>query len=125
MNSCPRLCLPDVDLYIYIYYTRFLLSGLGPETYVALLLVNIHFLKICILTGIFFFLNCMSRLEDLNNWACQTESCANLLELARFLCYTIGIGGARQIDPLVILYELNWLLRLHNPPLAEFVNAGY
>ena len=57
-------------------YTRFLLSGLGPETYVALLLINTHFLKICVLTGIFllFFLNCIARIKDLSNQARQTES---------------------------------------------------
>ena len=65
-----------MSTYIYIYiYIRFLLSGLGLKTYVALLSINIHFLKIFILIGIFFFLNCMARIEGLGNWACQ---CAHL-----------------------------------------------
>ena len=61
--ACCRL------LYIFFMYTRFLLSGLEPETYVAPLLINIHFLKICVLTRIFlfFFLNCMIRIEGLSN----------------------------------------------------------
>ena len=71
-----------IIIIIYFFYicTRFLLSGLGPEAYVALLLVNTHFLffilKICVLTGIFllFFLNFIARIEDLSNQARQTES---------------------------------------------------
>ena len=66
---------------IFFIYTRFLLSGLGPEAYVALLLINTHyfyfiFLKIWVLTGIFllFFLNFIARIEDLSNQARQTES---------------------------------------------------
>ena len=63
---------------IIFLYIRFLLSGLGPEAYVALLLVNTHFffLKICVLTGIFllFFLNFIARIEDLSNQARQIES---------------------------------------------------
>ena len=57
-------------------YSRFPLTGLGPETYVALLLINTHFLKICVLNGIFllFFLTCIARIEDLSNQARQTES---------------------------------------------------
>ena len=65
-------------------YTRFLLSGLGPETYVALLLINIHFLKICVLTGVssLFFMNRIARVEGLSNLACQIES----LRLRVLLC---------------------------------------
>ena len=50
-------------------YTCFL-SGLGPETYVALL-INIHFFFIvCVLTVVFSFfsMNCMAQIEDLS-WA--------------------------------------------------------
>ena len=61
---------------IIFLYIHFLLSGLGPETYVALLLINTHFLKIRVLTGIFllFPLNYIARIEDLSNQARQTES---------------------------------------------------
>ena len=57
-------------------YTRFLLSGLGPETYVALVLINIHFLKICVLTRVssLFFMNRIAQVEGLSNLARQTES---------------------------------------------------
>ena len=65
-------------------YTRFILSGLGPETYVALLLINIHFLKICVLTRVssLFFMNRIARVEGLSNLARQTES----LRLLVLLC---------------------------------------
>ena len=62
------------NFFIFIY-TRFLLSGLGPESYVALLLINTHVLKICVLTGIFllFSLNYIARIRGLSNQARQTE----------------------------------------------------
>ena len=85
MNSCVLLCLPDagfiyIYLYIYIYlfiyfilfyfilflYTFSFYSGLGPETYVALL-INIHFFYIvCVLivVSLLFSLIYMARIED-------------------------------------------------------------
>ena len=68
------VCLMSTYIFFFVFIPVFFLSGLGSETYVALLLINIHFLKICVLTGIFFFLNCMARIEGLSNWARQTES---------------------------------------------------
>ena len=64
-----------IYIYIYIFYIRFLLSGLRLEAYVALLLVNTH-LKICVLTGVFLllFFNFIARIEDLSNQARRIES---------------------------------------------------
>ena len=81
------------------------LSGLGPETYVALL-INIHFFFIvCVLTVVFsfFFMNCMAWIEDLS-WAIKLVklSCYGL-ELARFLSCIAWTGGARQIELLIFV----------------------
>ena len=57
MNSRTHFCFPDVDFSFF-----FFLLGLGLDTCVALLSINIHFLEICVLAEIslFFFLNCIT-----------------------------------------------------------------
>ena len=69
-------------LFIYIYIYFFFLSGLGPETYVALL-INIHFFYIvCVLivVSLLFSMIYMARIED------QSEtSSLNLVAVALWI----------------------------------------
>ena len=51
------------------------LLGLGPNTRVVLLSINIYFLEICVLAEIslFFFLTCITRIEGPSNLYCVVE----------------------------------------------------
>ena len=65
----------------------FFLLGLGPDTCVALLSINIYFFEICVLAEIslFFSLNCITCIEGPSNLDCVIEILyAILFELAWF-----------------------------------------
>ena len=57
--------LPDVDFYTFLFMYICFLLGLGPNTYVAFLLINIHFFFsfVSLLTHFaLFFINCINFL---------------------------------------------------------------
>ena len=66
-----------IIIIIFFLYIRFLLSGLGPKAYVALLLINTLFFFKDLHSHwdiLLFFLNFVARIEDLSNQARQIES---------------------------------------------------
>ena len=82
------------------------MSGLGPETYVALFLINTHFFNdLCSCWDIFVFLPELYDLnwgfEQLGSSPCIIEiSYAIQLEPTRFPGCTVGVGGARHYELL-------------------------
>ena len=87
------------------------MSGLGPDTYVALPLINIHsffFKDSCSYWDIFISLpepyDLDSGFGKLGLLNCITKiSYAILLKLARFSGCADSVGGARQIGPMVFV----------------------
>ena len=84
----------------------FFLLGLGPDTCVALLSINIHFLEICVLAEIslFFFLNYITRIEGPSNLDCIVEILYTILfELSWFPNCVVGVGGAHRVGPMAFV----------------------
>ena len=90
----------------FLLFFFFFLLGLRPDTCVALLSINIHFLEICVLAEIslFFFLSCITKIEGPSNFDCIIEVLYSiLLEPTWFPNCVVGVGGVRQIGPMAFV----------------------